>query len=186
MGVQSDVGTRASIDEATRFAAARHGDQTYGNGLYTDHLAAAAAVAERFGVRDPEVLAAVWLHDVIEDTVPPGDEEAEGRAALRTEIAGRFGPRTAALVWAVTDRPGRNRKARAALTYPAIAAEPGATQVKLFDRIANVEQGIATRSPMLRMYVDEQPAFREALYREGENEALWKHLDELVANARPV
>jgi (p)ppGpp synthase/HD superfamily hydrolase len=169
------------VEEARRFAASRHGNQPYADGLYTDHLAAAVAVATRFGVTAPEVLAAIWLHDVIEDTVPADDTAAQ--AALRHELERRFGSRTAALVWAVTDRPGPNRRARAALTYPAIAAEPGATQVKLADRIANVEQGVATSSPRLRMYLEEQPGFREALRRDGQYEELWEHLDGLIAEA---
>lgn len=152
------------------FAATKHGNQQYRTGLaYTHHLAKVEEVARRFGCDDEATLAATWLHDVVEDT-----------GTKVKEIAEMFGARTAALVAAVTNEPGDNRKIRAAMTYPKIRACPGAVFLKLCDRIANVEAG----GNLVGMYVKEHEDFRRSLYTHGECEALWAHLDGLIAASK--
>jgi len=161
------------------FAATKHRGQEYALGLpYTHHLANVEAVLRRFGVGNPfhdpgnyvaqddeDVLTAGWLHDIVEDT----------ETSIK-EVEEMFGPRVAVLVSAVTNEPGPNRKVRAALTYPKIRACPGATMLKLADRIANVEIG----GNLVSMYAKEYEDFRRALYTAGENEAMWAHLDALL------
>jgi (p)ppGpp synthase/HD superfamily hydrolase len=61
-----------------------------------------------FNHNDEELLAAAWLHDIIEDT---------SCRPLDLCIA-KIPPYTIALVDAVTDRPGANRRERHVLTYP--------------------------------------------------------------------
>lgn len=56
----SNVETR--LQQALAFAAARHGDQKYGNQPYTVHLEAVIQVARDFDL-GPDVLVATALHD---------------------------------------------------------------------------------------------------------------------------
>ncbi len=154
-------------DRARAFAVKRHGGQRYdGDKPYEFHLQAVHDVLVRFGVTDEDLLAAAWLHDVVEDT-----------NTSRAQVAERFGDRVGELVYAVTNEPGKNRHARHVATYPKIAGMPGATTLKLADRIANVEQG----GKLVGMYRGEQPAFRKALRAPAEAPAMWAHLDELLA-----
>jgi (p)ppGpp synthase/HD superfamily hydrolase len=156
------------------FAVAAHGDQEYGDLPYVDHLQEVAITLCRFGVRGPIILAAAWLHDVLEDTsVTPAD------------LAFSFGPEVTALVVAVTNEPGANRKERAIRTYPKIRRfGKDAVVLKLADRIANTEHSIARQTPQLKMYRREFPEFSTALYASGEADAMWDHLRMISAEQR--
>lgn len=163
------------VSSAERFAKERHHDQRYGDDLpYEFHLAHAVHVASRFGITDPKMVAAVWLHDVVEDT-----------PTTIAEVESCFGAPVARLVDAVTDQPGKNRRERHAATYPRVRAQSGAVGVKLCDRIANVTYSLDYGSPQLGMYVKEHAAFGEALYIAGHYESMWRHLDRLIRAARP-
>ena len=158
---------RLLVPRAAKFALERHGVQLYGEKHpYGLHLAHVEEVLLRFDIYDPDLLAAAWLHDVIEDT-----------QTTKEEIHVLFGLRVAELVDAVTNRPGGNRASRHAETYPRVRATPGATTLKLADRIANTE--FSVMKPMFSMYRKEYEGFIEALYVEGENGRMWTHLDEL-------
>ena len=163
------------------FAATKHAGQKYGDGQpYTVHLAAVEEVLRRFPIesRDlrgqsasldvsvDDLLEAAWLHDVVEDT-----------NTTLAEVEGMFGPRVAALVWAVTNEPGPNRRARHALTYPKIRAQRGATLLKLADRIANVEAG----GKLVEMYCKEYVDFTKGLRVWGEFPEFWAHLGNLLS-----
>ena len=163
------------LENAREFAIAAHGDQRYGDGPYQVHLAAVAAVLDRFGIATDPLRQAAWLHDTVEDT-----------DTTREQIAERFGDHVAALVWAVTNEAGPNRRARNAATYPKIARQPGAVLLKLADRIANVESCIASGDRRLSMYAREYPGFRAALRSDGDEVArpLWDHLDALIGTGR--
>jgi len=154
------------------FATTKHGSQLYSGVPYTHHLAEVAAVVRRFHydeklgyTGDRDLLAAAWLHDVMEDT----DTKYK-------EVAEMFGKRIADLVSAVTDEKGPNRQVRHALTYPKTRACPGAVTLKLADRIANVERG----GLLGDMYRKEYEDFRRALFTEGENVEMCPHLDKLM------
>ena len=148
------------------FAAVKHGNQTYSNGLpYTHHLAAVEQVLRRFGVEEHAMLEAAWLHDVVEDTT-----------TKLKDVAEMFGERVAALVGSVTNEPGPNRKMRGLATYPKTLAQEGGVCLKLADRIANVEAG----GKLVDMYRKEYDGFRRALYTPGICEEMWAHLDELM------
>jgi (p)ppGpp synthase/HD superfamily hydrolase len=112
------------------------------------------------------VLTASWLHDVVEDT-----------PTKLKEVEEMFGPEVARLVHAVTNEDGPNRKTRHALTYPKIReAGDKAIQLKLADRIANVESG----GNLVGMYRKEFEDFRRALYTTGQAEDMWQHLWQLM------
>lgn len=162
------------VAKAERYATAHHAGQLYDQraGIdlpYTFHLSHAIDVAFRFRVTHDTLVAAVWLHDVLEDT------DAE-----YLDLVDTFGYEVARLVDAVTDMQGANRKERQRRTYPRIRNCTGATVVKLCDRIANVEHSATWGSPQLGMYRREHLAFRDALHREGQFEEMWTYLDQLI------
>lgn len=169
-----------TMKRAQEFAARAHAGQEYGGHSYTFHLAQVVAVLDRFGFRadDPvpakrdqaqDLIIAGWLHDVVEDT-----------SVTSEEVAAEFGATVAALVVAVTNEPGANRKERAAKTYPKIrAAGESAVALKLADRIANVESCLADSK--LGMYKKEAEGFRSVLRKPGEWEEMWLVLEKLVS-----
>jgi (p)ppGpp synthase/HD superfamily hydrolase len=158
------------VDRARRLAIAAHGGQRYGDQPYQVHLAHVDQVVQRF--RHDEVMrAAAWLHDTVEDT-----------ALSLEEVAREVGDEVAAIVAAVTDEPGPNRKARKALTLEKLSrASAAARGVKLADRIANVESCVRDgRDDLLAMYRGEQAELRRLLYVAGEHDPQWSHLDSLL------
>lgn len=162
---------------ASKFASAAHMDagHTYDGRPYDVHLAEVCEVLMRFGEYSKVMHASAYLHDVVEDV-----------GVKLSTIEDLFGEDVAKLVGAVTDEPGPNRKARKALTYPKIRATPGAVQLKLADRIANIENGIARKDKrFFLMYKREHQEFEMKL-RDfcGEDEvvrAMWGHLNHLFA-----
>ena len=161
----SSADSSALVARARAIALRHHGDQRYGDKPYSYHLEQVAAVLTRFGLGTPELLAAAWLHDVLEDT-----------AASAADLAAAGIPaHVIALVEAVTDEPGATRDARKAKTYPKTAAIRDAVAIKLADRIANVEAG-----GKVEKYAREHPAFRAGLHNPAHGlDALWRHLDVL-------
>jgi guanosine-3',5'-bis(diphosphate) 3'-pyrophosphohydrolase len=127
--------TLAELDAAVEFAVEWHGDQTRPAGEpYVEHLLEALAVlVEGVGVDDRDVLCAVVLHDVVEDTPCTLDE-----------VRQRFGGRVALLVDWVTKRepgPGESaEQARAAYLTRLREAPVEAILVKLADRLSNVQR----------------------------------------------
>lgn len=138
--------------KAKDFAVIAHGNQVYNEEMpYIRHLEMVVEVLRRFGVDDSEMECAAWLHDVIEDTT-----------RSYKDIQTRFGVTVAELVFSVTSELGRNRKERNGKTYPKIRSMPLARLLKLADRIANVEYGLANGGKT-DMYRDEFEGFREGL-----------------------
>lgn len=161
--------------KARRFAEIAHAGKLYDAGLpYTVHLEAVVSVLSRFGVTDPLMVSAGWLHDSIEDT-----------GTSYNDLKKDFGGEVAELVYTVTNELGRSRVERNAKTYPKIAGNEKATTLKLADRIANVEQGLA-RGGKNDMYAVEYPTFKAALYAPSTSDILarmWAHLDLLLVTA---
>ena len=117
----------------------------------------------------PELLAAGWLHDTLEDT----SLSLEGLGAV-------VGEPVSVLVDACTDGEGANRKARKERPYMLIPKTPDTIVIKLADRIANVEAAIEEGKPdLLGMYRKEHPEFRKRLYGSPASfdvEPMWKRL----------
>lgn len=160
-------------ERARMYAAVMHGAQVYNDEMpYTIHLERVVQVLERFGFNEPVMICAGWLHDSIEDTT-----------TNYNAIRERFGKDVAELVFAVSSELGRNREERNGKTYPKIkAAGSLAIALKLADRIANVEFGLANGGGMVAKYAKEYGKFKEALYDLTGNERtirMWAHLDRL-------
>lgn len=157
-------------EKARELAANFHEGQVYGRHPYTKHLQDVANVLKRFGLCEEWLLASAWLHDALEDTELPLER-----------IQKEFGTEVAALVFAVTAEPGVNRKERNTRTYPKIKLQNMGVQLKLADRIANIEAAIAESPEKLKMYRKEYPAFREALQTKGVADEMWQHLESLFS-----
>lgn len=147
--------------------------QRYQSLPYTHHLQTVANFVTGYAVIEElpmdevqDLILAGWLHDTVEDT----------KTKLK-EIEELFGLRVAALVGAVTNEPGENRRARHAATYPKIRAEPHAVLLKLCDRLANVQAG----GGMLKVYRREQEDFRRALQTPGQYDILWGVLERALS-----
>jgi (p)ppGpp synthase/HD superfamily hydrolase len=161
---------RDTVEAARGFAIWAHGlnNQRYGTHPYQVHLDDVANILREEGFRDDScMLAAAYLHDVLEDTAVP--------QGVLHEL---FGDEIFGIVLAVTNVPGPNRASRHKFTYRVIRDKgTRAMALKLADRIANVEHSRTYRSKHLHMYLNEHPEFRKALYLEGEHEHLWARLE---------
>jgi (p)ppGpp synthase/HD superfamily hydrolase len=158
-------------ERARDFAIEKHGSQMYGDFPYVQHLDDVAGVLERFGAKTLKGLA--YLHDVLEDT-----------NCTEVEISQNFGEYTLDIIKRVTDEPGKNRKERHEKTYPKINESITAKILKLADRIANVENCIANKSDLFKMYRKEYTGFRKALWSSVDHmtiaQKMWEHLDTLI------
>ncbi len=153
------------VDAARLFAAEAHRGQQYGALPYTAHLEAVAKILEEAGA-PWEVVAAGWLHDILEDT-----------PTSAADLVVQFGERVADLVEAVTGDPQRPRVERFGPVYEKIrVVGPDAALLKLADRIANVEHSRATGSTMLKRYRREQASFEAGVRPTGGADALWDRL----------
>ena len=120
------------ISEAAELAARRHNGMARkgrGNEPYINHLAEVAnLLAAATDGADAELVAAGWLHDVIEDT-----------DTTREELARNFSDRIASLVVECTDDmtlPKAERRRRQVVDAPKKSA--GARLIKIADKISNV------------------------------------------------
>ena len=152
------VGGGDLVLRAAALAVRAHAGQRrkYAPEPYVNHPARVAALVT---VRhpDPVLIAAAWLHDVVEDT-PVGLDE----------ISRDFGPEVAAVVAGCTNadhdeslpRAEKKRRDRARL-----ASQPvGVKRIKLCDRLDNVRDLGAAPADFTRLYVGESRILvREAL-----------------------
>ncbi len=118
--------------EALRFAAERHAHQRRKGVEATPYINHPIAVAETLwrvgGVRDPALLIAALLHDLVEDT----DTGLE-------ELTQRFGAQVSALVAEVSDDKSLPKQQRKQLQIEhASQRSDGAKQLKLADKLCNI------------------------------------------------
>jgi len=160
------------IESASRFADLVHKDagQTYDDGPYSNHLRLVVNILLSNDETDKKILAAAYLHDVMEDC-----------GISKDVLENLFGKDVAEIVSCVSDEPGANRKERKAKTYPKIKANKSALKVKLADRIANVSYSVnSSNERMFRMYNKEAQSFQENLMSPDDPDdilQLWKKLD---------
>ena len=153
------AGAKDLVQRAAEFARRAHRSvgqvRRYTGEPYEVHPQAVAAMVAEVN-QDPEVVAAAWLHDVVEDT-PVTLEEVEAA----------FGPRVAALVADLTDvslgQEG-NRAVRKALDLAHIArAAPEAKTIKLADLMDNLRSILANDRRFARTYLMEMERLLEVL-----------------------
>jgi hypothetical protein len=103
---------RRRLEDALELASRLHAGDRRQSEPYLNHpLRVAIRIMSHYGIRDLDVIAAALLHDAVEDH--PADLAPDGTAeSALAVLAGRFGPRVAELVAAVTNPeydPGRDR-----------------------------------------------------------------------------
>ncbi len=119
------------------------------------------------------VMQACWGHDLIEDCRLTYND------ILSAPESDYF---IADIIYAVSNEKGKTRAERANdKYYKGIRETPGATFVKICDRIANVQYSKMTASSMFDKYKKEQKHFKEMLYTE-ELKEMWNYLDNLFEN----
>jgi guanosine-3',5'-bis(diphosphate) 3'-pyrophosphohydrolase len=127
-----DDHNRLLLLRATDFAARKHRDQRRKGRRadpYINHpISVALILAETGDVKDPEILAAVILHDTVEDT-----------DTTPQELEARFGARIRGYMEEVSDEKSLPRKVRKELQIQhASGLSAGAALIKLGDKISNV------------------------------------------------
>ena len=141
------MSTSELIDQARAFCAEAHDGQTRDDGRpYAIHPETVANLLRQAGIEAPEILAAAYLHDVIEDA-----------GVRRDALAERFGETVTRLVEELTNIPPAGasfQEKHAALAEKARRMSDAAKLVKLADRLHNLsEMGAAW------------PAHRQQRYR---------------------
>jgi (p)ppGpp synthase/HD superfamily hydrolase len=177
------ISTTAAILEALNFAATKHRDQRRKNleaSPYINHpITVAKLLANQGQVTDPVILQAAILHDTLEDTVTtPG------------ELDTLFGVAVRQMVEEVTDDerlPKAERKRLQVEHAPHLS--PGAKQIKIADKIANVQDMVA--SPPLGWSIERRLAYLDWADQvvagcRGSNPALEALYDEVLAQGRKV
>jgi (p)ppGpp synthase/HD superfamily hydrolase len=154
MGSEHDL-----INKARHYATQAHKRinhrRKYTNQPYDIHL---KAVAERVGSvsDDPEMIAAAWLHDTVEDT-----------PVTFHDIEKEFGQEIGQLVSDLTDVSkisDGNRAVRKAIDRAHLAqAEPRAKTIKLADLIDNCRDICSNNPRFARVYLTEMAALLEVL-----------------------
>lgn len=163
----SDLKTRAKD-----FATERHTGQTrkYTGEAYICHPAALVEIVRGI-THTPEMIAAAWLHDTVEDT-----------ETTLEEIKEHFGDQVSVLVEMLTDvsRPfDGNRAARKALDREHTAkASPDAKTIKLADLIHNSTNIMEFDPAFAKIYLAEKKLLLEVL-TEGDN-VLWERANIVV------
>jgi (p)ppGpp synthase/HD superfamily hydrolase len=147
-------------DRARIFATAAHAAvgqlRKYTFEPYIVHPAEVAATVATVPGHTPEMIAAAWLHDTVEDT-----------GVTLELIRSEFGDEVAELVGWLTDvsRPDHgNRAARKAVDRAHTAGAPAAAQtIKLADLIANTRSIVEHDPDFARVYLKEKQLLLEVL-----------------------
>ncbi len=147
------------VTRAKKFAKRKHASQVrkYTGEPYFVHCEEVAGILADHGFR-PEVVAAAYLHDTLEDT-----------DTTLQELLAEFGPDVLSLVMQVTDvsLPGDgNRKVRKALDRDHLAAASAEGQsIKLADLISN-SRSIAEHDPSFaKVYLEEKRELLQVMTR---------------------
>ncbi|MGB5224161.1 MAG: HD domain-containing protein [Arenicellales bacterium] len=156
------------VEKAKQFATTAHKrinhQRKYNNQPYTVHLSSVANIVSTV-TDDQEMIAAAWLHDVVEDT-----------PATLYDVEQEFGKDVAELVENLTDisKPGDgNRQVRKLIDRQHIAvASQRAKTIKLADLIDNANDISSNDAKFAELYLQEMNALLEVL-DEGDT-ALYK------------
>ena len=166
-----------TIEKAKKYAIDCHNKTShqYNGKPYDIHLQMVFDTAKKFihlipAEQQRNVLAACWVHDVIEDCRQTYNDV---KNATNVEVA--------ELAYALTNEKGKNRKERANdKYYDDIKQTPFATFIKVCDRIANYEYSRIQKSRMAALYEKEMNDFIAKLYNAKYDE-LFNYLTDAVA-----
>lgn len=168
--------THPVIKDAARFAASAHGGikqlRKYTFKPYIVHPAEVAQLLRRSGVVNPYVLAAAWLHDVVEDT-PVTLEQV--RAAFGEQIALWVDELTDKATAQMGNRVQRKQFERQRLASVSLEAKT----IKLADMFSNARQIVALDPKFAPVYLHEKALLlTEALHLP--HHPLWRASAQLI------
>jgi hypothetical protein len=181
--------TQIKADHKTviRFATAKHDIETaqrYGDERYSYHLRAVRRVLKRFGFGPKDSFlglqlgTAAWLHDILEDTEVTFD--------FLKELVGEEIARIVLGVTKLDKEEGVSDDERKLRTLFRTALLKASRILKLADRIANVEEGMTRlfldEPTKVHKYIHEYAQFKAVLYRKGEADKMWLHLERLLTD----
>ena len=166
------------IEKARVFATSAHHAvsqvRKYTGEPYISHPAELVELLREHGIADQQMLAAAWLHDVVEDTGVTIDL-----------IECEFGRGVADLVAGLTDvsRPeDGNRKTRKAIDRAHTAAQsPACKTIKLADLISNTKSIVERDPEFAKVYLAEKRQLLEVLC-DGDSR-LWELANSIVSAA---
>jgi (p)ppGpp synthase/HD superfamily hydrolase len=161
------------VEKAEQFAAEAHGSidhqRKYTNEPYIVHPEEVVEIVKTVPHTD-EMLAAAWLHDVVEDT-----------PVTLGEVYKEFGKKVGDLVEMLTDvsRPedGNRRTRKAIDRNHTERASPEAKTIKLADLISNTTSIVKRDPGFARVYLAEKKLLMKVL-KEGDR-TLWKQAWEM-------
>jgi (p)ppGpp synthase/HD superfamily hydrolase len=165
------------VEKARYFAVTSHesvnhyyGDEPYETHLKLVHDTALLFIQHMNDEDKGNILAACWLHDVLEDV----------HFVSYNDLVQKFNVDIANVVYALTNEKGKSRDERAnSKYYKGIRETPYATLVKICDRIANTATSKASGSKMYLKYKTEYPKFRKELHKKFDYTQAWDLLDTL-------
>lgn len=144
------------IDSARKLAFAEHAKHMHGGLPYSYHLVAVAGIVSCY-TTDPEVIAAAWLHDIVEDCEDIDLDVVEQMTSARVRD----------IVDRLTDPTGPRILAKQ-VSMPRILACKDASLVKQADRFHNHASTILDGSPKYaRLYLNEFDSFCTGFIRSG-------------------
>lgn len=145
------------IELARNVAIEEHAEQLYGDKPYVYHL---DLVYEKLKFFPIEYRLAAFLHDVIEDS--------KNVEKAKEKIKSLFGEKVYNLVNAVSG-VGENRKERKESMLKKIIAYPEAIDLKMADRLVNIEESKKNNPRLYEMYKKEHADY-DALFSKGNKE----------------
>jgi len=165
-----------TIEKARVFATAAHAAaaqlRKYTNEPYIVHPAEVASIIDNLEGASVAMVAAAWLHDVVEDT-----------GVTIEIIKSEFGEEVADLVGWLTDvsRPEQgNRATRKAIDRAHTAMAPAEAQtIKLADLISNCTSIVEHDATFAKTYLEEKRLLLEVLTK-GDR-SLWEHANKIVS-----
>jgi (p)ppGpp synthase/HD superfamily hydrolase len=164
------------VEKARIFATAAHAAaaqlRKYTNEPYIVHPAEVFSIVSTVDGATSEMMAAAWLHDVVEDT-----------GVTIEVIRDMFGEKVAELVGWLTDvsRPEQgNRAVRKAIDRAHTAMAPAEAQtIKLADLISNCTSIVEHDANFAKTYLEEKRLLLEVLTKG--NRVLWERANEIVS-----
>ena len=164
------------IEKARVFATAAHAAaaqlRKYTNEPYIVHPNEVASIVDSVEGATDEMVAAAWLHDVVEDT-----------GVTIEVIRAEFGEKVAELVGWLTDvsRPEQgNRATRKAIDRAHTAMAPAEAQtIKLADLISNCSSIVEHDANFAKTYLEEKRLLLEVLTKG--NRELWEKANAIVS-----
>lgn len=153
------------IDSARKLALAEHAKHLHGVLPYSYHLVAVTGLVSCFS-NDPDVIAAAWLHDIVEDCPDIDLEVVEAMTNQRVRN----------IVDRLSDPPGPRSLAKQ-ISLPRIAACKDASLIKLADRYHNQASTLLDQSTKYaKMYASELPVFLNTFSKQWSGHPLHTYL----------